>query len=78
MEISKIVDRGCERAKAHGLTTERSICRYINLVVLFGINFDRDLPWAKAVLKENSDALPVFKIERLCAAAIHHLSSGDE
>lgn len=41
-----------ERAREHGLTTERSVVTYLNLMLMLGSGFDTDpqLPWAAEIL----------------------------
>ena len=48
----ELVALGVARAAEHGLSIERNIRRYVDLVFTFGAGFDRDpaLPWASAIL----------------------------
>ena len=50
--IRTAIQHGIRRALSHGLTTQRSVCLYINAMFMLGGNFDLDiqLPWAQKIL----------------------------
>lgn len=56
---------GIERAANHGLTTERDVCIFIELMYTFGQDFDADmkLPWAARILRD-PQCHPSLRIER--------------
>lgn len=51
-QLRELLRHGIERAMAHGVRTERDASKYINLMFVFGRDFDRDpeLPWAREIL----------------------------
>ena len=62
---------GITRAASHGIVSERDVCKYIDLMILYGRDFDKDpnLPWAQSVLRNQAIRNPSSKIERLFKAA---------
>jgi hypothetical protein len=71
-ELGMTVHECIRQGQEHGLSTERELCKYLNLVFTFGRNFDRDpmCSWASDILH---GALPgPMKIARLYEAAIVH------
>jgi hypothetical protein len=63
---------GIGRAGSYGIVGERDICKYIDIMVLFGRDFDRDpdLPWASEILEDHSITEAGVRIDRLTKAAI--------
>lgn len=51
-EVVGLIRMGVDRAREHGIDTERGACKYLNLMFAFGEDFDRDprLPWAREIL----------------------------
>ncbi len=79
-ELNKVVQHGIQRAKAHGIVAQRDVCKYIDLMMVFGRDFDTNskLPWASATLKEEFlEGHPADKIKRLCDVAIEHTKDGN-
>jgi len=66
-KVRSTIRYGTERASAYGITAQRDVCRYIDLMVLFGPDFDRDssLPWLSAVLNDRAMRDPTVKLEAL-------------
>jgi hypothetical protein len=54
--VRQAVQLGIERARGYGLTTRGSICFYLELMCVFGSDFDTDpqLYWAGETLKDKS------------------------
>lgn len=48
-QVRLLIRDGIERARSHGLTSERGVCTYIDLSVAFGRDFDEAVPWAKEI-----------------------------
>lgn len=62
------VHEGVERARVHGLTTQRDVLRFLNVMFALGPGFDTDAryPWAAAIL--GSPGIPAtVRLEQLCA-----------
>jgi len=66
------IQHGIQRAATHGLLTERNVCKYIDLIFVFGRDFDITLPWARQILNDQSLRDPTMKINLLCDAAIQN------
>ncbi|MEP6538279.1 MAG: hypothetical protein ABJF23_23275 [Bryobacteraceae bacterium] len=62
---------GIKQAAGYGISLERDVCKYIDLMFAFGRDFDRDLklPWAAQILRDNSFDEATVKVERLFATA---------
>ena len=73
-KLRDIIRRGFERATAYRFTAMRDVCKYIDLMVVFGREFDTDkrLPWAGKIL--DSRGSPEQKMQDLYAAAHRHLT----
>jgi hypothetical protein len=70
-KLRETIQYGLQRAAAYGITSERDVCKYIDLIILHGRDFDKDpnLPWAQSVLQNQAIRNPSSKIERLFKAA---------
>jgi len=70
-KLRETIQYGTQRAAAHRIISERDVCKYIDLMVLYGRDFDKDLnlPWAQDILQNQSIRNPSSKIERLYKAA---------
>ena len=47
------VEDGIKRAEAHGVTSPRAVCKYINMIMTFGPDFDTHpdtAPWVRPIL----------------------------
>lgn len=51
-DIHAAIRHGRDRAVSYGITTERGVCKYLNLMFVFGRDFDRDpgCAWAGEIL----------------------------
>jgi len=66
-EVRNIVHYGIERARFYGIVIERDVSKYINLMFLFGRDFDTDpaFPWAAKILNEDYNGKGLKKIDVL-------------
>jgi hypothetical protein len=50
------VDAGVDRARHHGFVSKKEICGLVDLMLIFGPQFDDDsrIPWARAILNNRS------------------------
>ncbi len=64
---------GIRSSAAYGITAKRDVCKYIDLMVLFGRDFDTDrtYPWAGELLSQPGN--PQAKIKALMDSAMLHL-----
>jgi|SRR5581483_3273157 len=67
-ELDAFVADGVARAAQYGITVERDICKFLNLMVVFGRDFDVKRPWAQEVLAQNTGAR--LRLNRIYARAI--------
>ncbi len=72
-QIRATIQYGVKRAASYGITTERDVCKYIDLMVVFGRDFDEDrrFAWTRDILGKEEN--PSRKIEALHEAAKGHL-----
>lgn len=57
---------GIKRAKAYGIQAERDVAKYLNLMFVFGRDFDTDprFPWAASMLR-STDYGPTLRINQV-------------
>jgi hypothetical protein len=69
-KVSETVKYGIQRSASYGIATEGDVRRYIDLMIMFGPDFDQDpeLPWASSILNNRTLINPTTKIERLYKA----------
>jgi hypothetical protein len=69
------IQYGIKRAESYGIVAERDVCKYVNLMVACGRDFDRDpaLPWARRVLYDPTVEEPSDRTERLFNVAMEYL-----
>lgn len=72
-QVRAAIHAGIERAAPHGLTSERSIRYYVDMMFMLGSGFDDDplLPWAASILAEHE--AESTRVDRLHAAAWAHV-----
>ena len=72
-QLRETVRHGIEQAAGYGLTARCDVCKYIDLMVVFGRDFDTDkrYPWAAEILSERRN--PSAKTQALHGAALKHL-----
>lgn len=72
-EIRETIQRGIKRAAANGFTAKRDVCKHIDLMIVFGPDFDTDqrFPWATDILSQRR--IPDAKMQALHGAALKHL-----
>jgi hypothetical protein len=68
-KLRELIQYGIRRAAEHGITTERDVCKFIDLMIVFGRDFDRDekSAWAGQILANRKTARS--KIRSLYEAA---------
>lgn len=70
-KLRETIQYGTQRAAAYRITSERDVCKYTDLMILYGRDFDKDPahPWAQSILQNQAIRNPSTKIERLYKAA---------
>jgi hypothetical protein len=74
-KLAELIQYGVKRARAYEIVAQRDVCKYIDLMMIFGRDFDVDpkLSWAAATLHEEFlEGHPTEKIQRLCGVAMEH------
>jgi hypothetical protein len=77
------IRHGVERAEAYGLTAERDVTKYVDVMFVYGQDFDQDPSqrWAQVILTDGSlKDTPAAKASRLHEEAVRRLarSGGEE
>jgi len=73
MKLRKMIQYGIKRAETHGITGQRDVCKYIDLMMVFGPDLDTDqkYPWAREIVQRPWE--PEAKINALQQAAQNYL-----
>lgn len=73
--IRSVIQFGVSRASRYGFTNRGPVQFYIELIFLFGAEFDTDpmLPWTRELSKTVSDADQISKANRLYSLVTHYL-----
>jgi hypothetical protein len=73
-KLRETIQFGTQRAASYRIASERDVCKYIDLMIFYGRDFDKDLklPWAQSILQNQNIRNPNTKIERLYTAAQKH------
>lgn len=66
-KVQETVKYGIQRSASYGITTEGDVRRYIDLMLMFGPDFDQNpgLPWAASILNNKALMNPTTKVNRL-------------
>ncbi len=77
--LRELIRAGVDKANGYGFVAERDVCKFIDLMVVFGEKFDKDrsLPWAREILSDPEEEDPSERIERLFDAALEHARPED-
>jgi hypothetical protein len=70
--LRELLRIGVARAEAHGFTGEREVSLYLGLMLAFGPDFDREEPWARAILEDAEPEDAKARMERLHDAGVEH------
>jgi len=73
--VQELVQYGIQRAAIHGITAKRDVCKYIDLMIVFGRDFDKDKRsrWAGQILGNRRH--PGARMRALLQAAKAHLKN---
>jgi hypothetical protein len=77
-KLRETIQYGTQRAAAYRIISERDVCKYIDLMIFYGRDFDKDLklPWAQSILQNKGIKDPTIKIDNLFNAAKTHDNDG--
>jgi hypothetical protein len=75
VKTGQLIEFGITRAREHGFESERDVCKYIDLICVFGHRFDRDErhPWARHILESRFPPDPDERMRHLHATAVEAL-----
>jgi hypothetical protein len=78
-KIGQLIEFGVKRARDYGFKAERDVCKYIDLMCVFGHAFHHDerLAWARQILDSCLPSDPNERMRRLHAAALNALQELD-
>jgi hypothetical protein len=70
--LDEAVGHGVARAGAHGIVAERDVCKYVDLMFVFGRDFDLAArqPWAARILRRHAASAPSARVEALMDKAM--------
>lgn len=74
-KLREVIRYGIHRAGAYGLKAKRDVCKYIDVMLALGRDFDSDVrfPWVPQILAQQ--AAPGTRAQTLLQAAVNHLKS---
>ena len=49
-EIREMIRHGIRKSGIYGIVTELDVCKYVDLVIVFGRDFDHEHVWARDIL----------------------------
>ena len=79
--IRDLIHYGIQRSATYQFRLEPDVCNYIDFMVVFGRDFDRDpaLPWASSILNNPSLQGPSVRVAELhkAAAALESSQGGE-
>ncbi len=72
-QLRKWVRHGVRRASIYGITAKKDVCKYIDVMMVLGPDFDADpkFPWAPGILAGSGS--PDARMRALLQAAQNHL-----
>lgn len=78
--LRQAVRHGMERAASYGIVAERDVCKYTEVMLRLGRNFDRDaaFPQLQAILNDPTLKFPEAKVCRLLEAVGRMRFEGDK
>jgi hypothetical protein len=76
VQTREFIAYGIERAATFAITLEPDVCKYIDVMVTFGRDFDVDpsCSWATAILYEDEFPNPTERVIELYYRALDHAS----
>ena len=63
--LREVIRMGTERADGFGIVAERDVCKFVDLMLVFGTDFDRRCAWAREILEAAAPTDPAVKMRRL-------------
>lgn len=66
--LREFILEGIERSERVGITSERSVCKILNVAMCFGLDFLNKEPWAISILKDDTMTDPDARADALAQA----------
>ncbi len=78
--VHQILSTGVARASEYGFTTEYDVVRFVDLMFVFGMDFDQDasLPALSEILSDESYDSATDKMDDLVEVALEYADKGKE
>jgi hypothetical protein len=76
----QMIQQGIKQAASYNIRAERDVCKYIDLMFVFGSHFDTDLKlsWPRPILNDPRLKNSTVKIDRLFEAAKQNMQRGGD
>ncbi len=76
--VREMVRYGIERAETYGIVSERDVCKYVDVMFMYGRDFDTDpkLSWAAGILNDKRPQEPSERVDRLCREVMERQGIG--
>ena len=76
LQLARIIAEGVHRAHEYGFRAPPDVCRFLDFMFAFGVDFDRDesLPWASELLHALEITDPAERMDLLVVEAKAHLA----
>jgi len=76
-EVRESIRHGVDRAESYGLVDEQDVCTYIDVMYVFGLDFDKDreCPWAARILNDESIDDPGDRADALHEEAVAQVAA---
>jgi len=68
--VREVIRLGIQRAATFGIIAERDVCRFVDLLLVFGVGLDRDCPWAREILEALDPPDPAVRMDLLYERAL--------
>lgn len=75
--VRKVIEMGIERARKYGFINRGPARFYIEMMFMFGSNFDTDpqYPWATRILEDTDKGNQMWQADRLYNKAMHYVEN---
>ncbi len=75
--VNTVIQRSMKKANSYGFTNKGPMRQYMELVFIFGSDFDTDpiFPWAGRILRDNDKPDQMLRVERLHVKALEYIDA---
>jgi len=68
--VGEMTQRAIERAAVYRIVAERDVCGFVDLMLVFGVDFDQRCAWAREILEAPQPKHPLARMRRLRERAL--------